>query len=145
MSLVVMSTLLEVSLEGPVINFDSRFDHGVKSFGAIPSCDFVFDMLLEALVKLGRKSFVVPVGSSRILLEVCCVSDGRSSLLEVLDDSFGGSAWVNVSEDFGDFFFKVRKGFEDLPGHWFLGFGIDGILEVVVEMRFDPIESCSGQ
>ena len=145
MPFIVISTFLEVSLKGSIVDFDSRFDHSVKSFGAISSRNFVFDMLLEAFVKLGCKGFVVPVGSSRILLEVRCISNSRFSLLEVLNDSFGGSAWVNVSEDFGDFFFKVRKDFEDLPGHWLLGLGIDGVLEVVVEMWFDPIESCSGQ
>ena len=87
-----MPTFLEVSLEGSVVDFDSRFDHGVKPFGAISSCNFVLDVLLEAFVELGRKSFVIPVGSFRILLKVCCINNSRFSLFEILNNSFGGSA-----------------------------------------------------
>jgi len=144
MFFIVMSIFLEVSLEGSIVDFDSRFNHSVKSFGAISFGDFVFDMLFKVFVKLGRKSFVVSVGLFRILLEVCYISNSRSSLFKVLDNSFGGSAWVNVSEDFGDFFLKVRKGFEDLPGYWFLSLEIDSIFEIIIKVRLDPIESCSG-
>jgi len=145
MLFVIISIFLEVLLEDSVVDFDSCFDYSVKSFGSILSYNFVFDMLFKAFIKLSCKSFVVLVGLSRILLEVCCIYNSRFSLLEVLNDSFGGLVWINVSEDFGNFFFKVCKDFEDLPSYWLLGFRIDGIFEVIVEMRFNLIEGGFGQ
>ena len=139
---IVISIFLEVSLEDSIVDFDSHFDHSVKSFGAILFCNFVFNMLFEAFVKLGCKSFVISVDLFRILLEVCYINNSRFSLLKVLNNLFGGSVWINVSKDFDDFFFKVCKGFENLPGYWLLGLEIDGILEIVIKVQFDLIKSC---
>ena len=145
MPFVVVSTFLEVLFEGSVVDFDSRFDHGVKSFGSVPSCNFVLDMLLEAFVELGRKCFVVPVGLFRILLEICSISDSRFILFEILNNSFSGSAGVDIFENFDNFLFKVCKEFKDLLNNWLLGLDIDNILQVIVKMKFDSVKYCSGQ
>ena len=141
---IIISIFLEVSLKDSIINFDSYFDYNIKFFRLILSCNFIFNIFLKAFVKLGCKSFVVSVGLSRILLEVCYIDNSRFSLLKILNDLFGGSVWINISKDFNNFFLKVCKDFEDFPDYWFLSLKVNSIFEIVVKMQFDSIESCSG-